>query len=248
MKFLIPSYKRSDKQKALDYLTGMGYERSEIYISTQTQDDYDIYKRLYSDRANVIFRPGHNYPFNVNTLLLTLQQGEKAILLDDDIQLISLYRKPDAGQKHGTLQPITTRTELDRLFDYMFRTAQANDCPVFAASHLTNLLFIESSNEKGPLAINRKLGGGLMGIVRNETLFDEDFDSKNDHDYALQQAANGHNYCVFNAVILKRDDHQAGGCHDVHANGEEVAAQKLIAKWPFWVKHAKQWGEVRIRV
>ena len=116
--FCIPSYKRSEEQLTLSYLEEMGYSKEQIYISTQTYEDYQKYSQKYSKRANIIYKEGNCVADNRNTLLDNFDVGQKMVMLDDDIKYI--------GSKRGNEIKPFSKEELKNFLNEAFIYCEKN--------------------------------------------------------------------------------------------------------------------------
>lgn len=248
MKVLIPSYHRPEKQRALEYLISLGFTREDIFIAVQCREDFVSYSRLYSEHAQIVFREGANVADNRNTLLYLLKPGEFALMMDDDIEYIARYVKPDRNHRYGQAIPITRRSDFDKCIRTMLKIAYDYNARTFALTVVNNMQFLHSENERKPYTLNCRIAGDVMGIIRDDAVFDRRFASKEDHDYALQQIAAGLNVVKFSNYVAWSKKHQTGGCFEVHRDEEMQMAKLLVSKWPMWVKHAKTPGEIRIKV
>lgn len=74
-KILIPSYQRAGRASTIDFLRGGVYGCEDIIVSTQTEDDYQAYKKAYAGKATIIYREGNSVGDNRNTLLEWAQKN-----------------------------------------------------------------------------------------------------------------------------------------------------------------------------
>ena len=186
IKFAIPSYKRVDKQLSLKMLKDFGYEKDDIYISTETKEDYEAYKEKYSKDCNVIYKEGHSVTENRNALIDYFDKGQWVVMLDDDIQ--GFYKL--AGK---TLKKIETRNEIDKMFNDFFEYTEKNNGKMWGVYPCKNAYFMKQT-------INKKdIINSCLGLIIDER-FDEELKTKEDIELCCRYINKGYNIIRFNFI------------------------------------------------
>lgn len=236
-KWGIPSYKRADAPLTVNLLRELGYDKSEIIVSTQTKEDYEKYQKEQGNLATVIFKEGTNDSINRNTVLDYLS-GESAILLaDDDIKAFEKL-SPDGK----TLIPFKNRAELEKTFDYMFRYAVRNNAKMWAWYTVENPFFMKHTIDDKNI-----LNGTIFGIIMDKNIrFDESFDLKGDYELSLRMISRGMNAIRFNGFTCKARAYSSGGCEEARKAGNNAERFKEILKrYPTLVKASHRDGEIK---
>ena len=98
MTVCIPSYQRAGDFKTFSLL-GNAFSKDEIIIGTQTEEDFLSYKKLFGEKATVIYGEAHSCGENRNNLLEWCQRrGDSEVLfLDDDLRHIRTIRDDRLG-------------------------------------------------------------------------------------------------------------------------------------------------------
>ena len=237
--FAIPSYKRADNQAAMKWLNEMGFTRADIVISTQTEEDYAIYKALHGKNARILFRHGSCISDNKNTLLEACA-GKRVVMLSDAVKKLGKLRK------NGKVEPIASRTELMMLLDRNFRITEEEGAILWGIYPVYNAFFMDSS-----YTIDNLLMGCCMGFPENnEMRFRREFRVKEDWDISLRAIAEGKKVIRFNDMAFDRRHKIKGGCQEMwKAKGDAVnvkACQMLLAEHPELCKrHATRDNEIR---
>lgn len=241
MKFLIPSYKRSDKQKTVMYLHGLGYTKQDITISTQTPEDFKAYSEKWGDKAQIIFTPeAKNAAGNRNGLLKTLEVGEKAVLLDDDISRIDrLVCVSSKKHPYGEFVPISGKVEFEQMLARGFAECKKRNALTWGMYSIHNeRMMYGAVKGNGRWSKDRIFIGSFFAIVFTGQLFDERYSTKEDYQYLLTQRKAGYNILRLNIAAPYASHFTKGGCEEVWGTDENVyAAHLLVEEFPQYVKH-----------
>lgn len=229
MKFLIPSYKRHDRVKTIDTLERLGIPSEDIYIGTQTEEEFKRYERSIGERAKVVFGKAHNCAGNRNNLLKTLQDGEYAVLMDDDVNGLARYN-PKSG-KYGAFEPVE-KDEFARFISMAVKEMERNNVNLSGPQTGTNAMFAQSSARRGrKYHKNKVVNGGCM-IVRktSTTRYDDTFDCYDDIEASLREVAEGRGTLVFYKYCIRKagDQKNRGGCFGIYQNGGKEKALKRL--------------------
>lgn len=239
--FGIPSYKRPERQKTLEYLSGMGYGKDEIVISTQTEEDYKAYTERYGDKATVIYTEGHCVGDNRNNLMewcYLNRKQHRLVMLDDDITAVKILD----GTKS---RAITDRQELDERIIRCFEMAHSHNAPLWGVYPVDNDFYKKNQTLEKSLLIGTMLGVFWTGV---KTLrFNPDFKVKEDYELCCRVMSVKMNCLRFDFLSVQADHYSKGGCES-EWNGEANVdcALKLVEKYPNLVElQRKKLGEVR---
>lgn len=234
IKFAIPTYKRVEEQLTLDYLEKLGYLKEQIYISTQTYEDYENYAKKYGNRANIVYCEGTCVSDNRNTLLNSFEKGQKIVMLDDDIKYI--------GSLNGKQIKPFTREELDNFLNDAFNYCEKNHSLVWGGYPVENYYFMKQSIDKKNLLI-----GTIMGIIVDEYRFNKEFKVKEDFDFCLQMIKKGYNCIRFNFIHAPAKHKSEGGCKDVWDTDDECT-KKILLKYPNLIKKGCKKNSILLKV
>lgn len=232
--FGIPSYKRSEEQLTLDYLEEMGYSKEQIYISTQTLEDYEKYSKKYGNRANIIYKEGNCVSDNRNTLLENFEKGQKIIMLDDDIKYIG-------SLKDKQIKPFT-KEELRKFIEDAFDYCKKNNALVWGGYPVDNYYFMKPSIDKRNILI-----GTILGIVIDDYKFNPEFKVKEDFDFCLQMIKRGYNCVRFNFIHAPAKHKSDGGCKDVWDRDSECT-KKILLKYPNLIRKGAKENSILLKV
>ncbi len=234
--FAIPSYGRADNQKTLQYLSSLGYTRSEIVISTQTESDFEEYKARHSEVATVIYRGGSCVSDNRNTLLRHFPSGYHIVMLDDDITALEIL----LGGKSGKLLAVDSRAELDKLIESAFDYCAKSNARLWGIYPVRNPFFMKRTIDKRNLLI-----GTVLGIV-NSFEFRREYTVKEDYEACCRDMAQGRNVCRFNFLTANAQHRAKNGGVNWDGDVSAIASARLIKEYPTLVaKHPTRKGEVK---
>lgn len=239
----IASYKRADRQPMLLSLAEMGYERDEIILATQTEEDYAEYNHRYGEIATVIYRGGHNVSENKNTVLdylCDVRGNTRVVMCSDKVRGVNWM---DAKKQ---LHRIETRDEMDDLIKKAFFAAKRIGASIWGVAPVANTFYMERS-----MSTNLFLLGCFMGILNPATTrFDREQPLKEDWEIGLRTTSNGGRTLRLNDVCLTATFHTQGGAHEAwNTEGDRLnreCTERLLALYPELVKpHATRKNELR---
>lgn len=239
----IASYKRPFRQNMLNYLNRLGYAKDRIIVSTQTAEDYELYRSLHSDKAIVIYKEASNCPENKNTLLdyyCENYKGCQLMICSDKTEGV-MYVGED-----GNSHLIQTKEEMNLLVEEGFRLSNFYGAGCWGVYTTDNKYFMSRSTH-----INVPILGCFMGIVNPQTTrFDTDMHLKEDFELVFRFINDGGCVLRFNDVCLKAKYKTEGGSHRFwHSSGDKVnesCNQKLLATYPRLAKeNTKRKNELR---
>ena len=224
MKILIPSYKRCGDVRPLEFASDIA---DEVIISTQTEAEYRMYEEAYSEVATVVLRDAHNASGNRNTLLMELRDGERAVMVDDDVKSILVC----TGEKGNQARPVT-RADLDEYFDAM----EAAGAAVGGCYPIANPYFAYS---RPRMTKNDMLVGDVMLFIGGCAMFNESYDACEDYELVLRTIARGGDVMRFNRLIAPTTSsgmkaalsgQTKGGLAEAYANGAHRDAIMRLAR------------------
>ncbi len=226
--FGIPSYKRCEEQLTLDYLESMGYSKEQIYISTQTKEDYENYLNKYGERANIIYNEGSCVSDNRNTLLNNFPKGTKMIMLDDDLKFVGHL-------DNKQIKPFT-KDELHNFLNDAFDYTQKNNALIWTGYPVENGFFMSNTIDKKNFGV-----GCIMGIIIDDYRFNSDFKIKEDFEICLHTIKDGYNCIRFNFIHAKGKHKSKGGCEEFWKNNkDDECTRKILLKYPTLIKRGNK--------
>lgn len=236
-KWGIPSYNRADATLTVDLLHRLGYSKSEIIVSTQTQEDYEAYLEKQGGKATIIYKPCENDSMNRNNVIKQFPEGVPILLADDDIK--AFCKLSEDGKK---LIKIEDGKELEQLFDRMFRYCVKNNAKIWAWYPIANSFFMKHTIDDKNI-----LCGTLFGIINNyRFMFDEEFSLKGDYEISLRYISEGFNAIRFNGYTCEAKHKSKGGCEEARARGDNKQKYMAILKrYPQFIRPSKREGEIR---
>ena len=244
--FLIPSYRRSEKQPTLDYLRGMGYGKESIVVSTQTEDDYRRYSDNYGEKAQVIYRAGNCVGDNRNTLLDYAQEKgwKMAVMLDDDIRCLTRLVKSGERRKGGKSKDVVTRQDFERIIENCFLIAKKYNVPLFGVYPFVNPLY-----QSFKVDVKNIFVGTFMGIADLSLRFNPSFIVKEDYELCLRLISRGYRCFRFRSLSVKAGHKTSGGCEGEWNSGQSaVMTNRLLFMYPDFVKETpKRKGEIILK-
>lgn len=232
--FAIPSYKRSEEQLTLAYLEEMGYSKEQIYISTQTPEDYEKYAKKFGNRANIVYHEGNCVADNRNTLLNTFKKGQKIIMLDDDIKYIG-------SLKDKQIKPFS-KEELNSFLNDAFNYCEKNHSLIWGGYPVDNYYFMKPTIDKKNLLI-----GTIMGIIIDDYRFNKEFKVKEDFDLCLQMIKDGYNCIRFNFIHAVAKHKSDGGCKEVWDKDDECT-KRILLKYPNLIRKGCKKNSILLKV
>ena len=235
MIFAIPSYKRGHEQLTLDYLEEMGYSKNNIYISTQTLEDYELYEEKYGKRANIIYNKGNCVSDNRNTLLNHFEKGTKIVMLDDDIKFIGhLVDKK--------LKPFS-KEELKSFLLDAFEYAEKNHALIWTGYPAENAFFMSATIDKKIFGV-----GCIMGIIIDKYRFDSNFKIKEDFEICLHTIKDGYNCIRFNFIHAKGKHKSKGGCEEFWKDNKDAeCTKKILLRYPTLIKKGNKENSILMK-
>lgn len=238
-RFAVPSFNRLTCLHTLETLRKLGFRRDEIIIQTQTYKDYTDYKRKFGFKASILYKPGANVAENRNNALDYFGEGERIIMIDDDIKAFCKLQEKD-GKK--TLRKIPSKVELKKLFDSMFDFCEKNDSPIWGWYPVQNAYFMKKTVDMRNIFI-----GTILGIVNSKSLrFNTQFDLKEDYEMCLRLISQGHNAVRFNSYTCEANHKSKGGCMSTwKTDHNAMRCKQLLDMYPGLIKPSHRENEIR---
>lgn len=241
MYYGIPTYKRAAKQPTLEYLERLGIPKEQIIMSVQNKADQAAYKRYEGRVGHLIYREGHNLAENRNTILDYLPAGERVVIFDDDIKVISRAFGPK------TLYGIESRAEFEDLMEYGFAEAERAHTVAWSVYPVHNAFFMTDT------VTRRVIGEGtLLGIVNTKGLrFDGKFSLKEDYEFSCRVIRRYGAMPRLNAYACNAPHYTtAGGCKEWWDDKSlnYMIAYKISKMYPDVVElNPRDRGEIRMK-
>lgn len=216
IKWCIPSYKRAGKVTTIDYLESIGVSKEDIYVFLQDENDYAEYQKLYSDRANIHYRKGSCVSDNRNNILDYFDDGEKILMLDDDLKYI--------GIKSGKRLVKMEKGSVVKFIEHAFDLIEKNHALIFTGYPASNALFMSNTIDK------RMFGVGCMyGIINKGCYrFRPEYTIKEDIELCLRTMNDGYNCYRINFVTAVAKHKQDGGCKEFWVSDKDSECTKRL--------------------
>lgn len=239
VRFGIPSYKRSDCAHSIITLKNLGFQKEEIVIAVQTQSDCEKYKASYGKYATIIFHPAYNCAQNRNTLIDYFGDGEKFVMLDDDVK--AFCRLEVVGEKK-MFSKISTRKQLETIILQMFDYCEKKNSPIWAWYPVSNAFFMSNTIDLKNIFV-----GTILGVVNDrKRRFDENFDLKEDLEMSLRLMCLGYNAVRFNGYVVEANHKSKGGCEDAWKSGNNAKrCEELLERYPTLIKKSHRKDEIK---
>lgn len=233
--YCIPSYKRSEEQKTLEYLESMNINKDYIFIATQTIEDFETYKQKYGDRANIIYGEGYCVSDNRNNILNNFENGTKIVMLDDDLSFIGKL----ANKK---IQPFK-EDELKEFIQDAFKYCEKNHSLIWTGYPAENGYFMKNTIDKKNFGV-----GCIMGIIIDKYRFNPEYKIKEDFEICLQTIRDGYNCIRFNFIHAKGKHKSKGGCMEFwQDNQDEICTKKILLEYPTLIKKGNKKNSILMR-
>lgn len=202
--YIIPSYKRADKQSTLSYLEKMGVQHDRIIISLQSESDYEKYSKRYESRAEILYRPGGNKSINLNNTLSIIPNGQKIMILDDDIKSVMRMN----GKKE--LLEVDSPDAWEEFVSTGYEAAEGLRTIGFSVYPVCNAFFM--SETIAPASLGE---GTLIGLTKVPGLsFDKNLPVKEDYDLSCRIIRRYGAYPRLNMYSCNAPHYTKGGCEE----------------------------------
>ena len=215
MTFGIPSYKRP-KCRTVDTLLSAGIDGSDIYVSLQSKEEIEDYKKIHPN-INYVYREADCAAGNRNTLLDFLEQ-RPVCLLDDDIVSFSTFEKNGNFVRNTVLG-------LQKIEETL-QIAKKYGCGLAGVAATSNGIV---AREREPYSANVLLQGTVLIFTGNSIRFDDSFKMVEDYEICLRELYQGGRTIRNNYVCANKPKNGSniGGMHERYASGE----------LPFWIDY-----------
>lgn len=237
MRFYIPSYKRPLRCITVDYLLSCGVGFSDIYISTQTEEDLQAYSEQYGHKCNVIYAPANSCAGNRNSCILHARSTncERFVLMDDDvISIMSFLPKRDTPINRGNFAQFIEGVE--RLLN-----SGVSLCGLYPISN--NMFALKQPRISKTIVV-----GVFLAFGTNKHLFNPEFKIKDDFELSLRLISGGASVVRLNWFYSKIILHAAGGCKDDYDSGySSYFGDKLLTMYPDLLKRGRKKGEIAFK-
>lgn len=216
-------------------MTDLGVDKDNIFIFTQTEEDFEKYKELYSDKCNVIYMESNSISKSRNNILNYFSGKENILMMDDDVSAISVLSSD--GKDLDEIKDIAI---IEKMFDYV----RENHGFLFGLYPVYNDFFM-SDNTSGRVTVNT-----IIGFPKGFDLrFDESFIAKEDIELCGRILNQGGRIFRFNNFAFKAKHRtNKGGANDVwKTNENEKAVLRLCTMYPaIFGRHNTKKNEVRV--
>lgn len=234
----IASYNRAAKQRTIEYLAKIGFQKEQIILSLQTEKDFREYEKYRPFVGEYVFADADSAGKNRNNILRRMGAGERIVLIDDDISYIS-------KKKDGTLIKIETKAQFDEMVYSGFKAAEEYHTIGFGLYPVHNLMFMKET-----ISTRKIVDAGLMGLITGEFQFDETLELKEDYDLCCRAIMKYGSFIRLDNYSAQSPAGHKGGCESAWDDMELRirTAELLVKRYPTLLKlNSKKGGEVLMK-
>lgn len=238
--FGIPTYKRAGRQRTLEYFESLGINKERLIMSVQTAEDRAAYAAAGYDKrvGRFLYRSGDNLSDNLNTILDSIEDGDRIIMVDDDIKSIDVLQ-------NGKLVPIERKDKLLEMIEYGYGLAEAYNTIGFSIYPCHNEYFMKNSFS------DRCIGEGtFLALTKTKERFNRRFSVKMDYEFTLRAISKYGHFIRLNNYAANAPHFSAGGCEDFWQDKIKnyQLAKELCERFPTLVRmNEKRKGEIKMK-
>jgi len=217
IKIAIPSYKRAEQIASLT-LKLIDTEIFDVYVFVRQEETY-TYQEHCPD-ATVVWTDAIGITPTRNAILDYFQEGDKVLMLDDDIKSVKFLFK-DKLQK-------LNKEQITKLIIREFDKCEKQGLKMWWIYPIANNFFMSSKYNTKCFII-----WTFAGIINTELRFDETLTLKEDYDYSLQHIFT-YGWVLRNNSVAVEAIHYTNKwwCVDYRdKNREQIAINILKKKW-----------------
>ncbi|HNX02203.1 MAG TPA: hypothetical protein PLE33_05880 [Candidatus Cloacimonas sp.] len=232
MKIAIPSYRRPNV-KTLELLKE--FSKEEVFIFVHDAEDYAKYQ-INAGRAQIIQTNAPQGIVNQRNFILDyFPEGEKIIMLDDDIKKV----------KKLINKRLSSNVSVKQFFSFGFSLCTAHNYKLWGVYPIANSFFM-----KPKLSNHHFIIGTLTGIINNKLRYDSNLKVKEDYDFTLQNIIKFGGALRLDYYTIEAEHYtNKGGCVDYRNEQiERECANYLLRKYPKFLKrNPKRANEILIK-
>ena len=227
--FQIPSYDREHKQLTVKLLREMGYDKSQIIIGVDNEEQKEKYEQTVGDDATIVVCNSTNCAEARYKMLADTEPNRYVVTLDDDITSFSRFKD------EKTLVPYKTKEEFDAQLDRCFEFAKSHNAMLWGAYPVVNPYFMSET-----IDIKNVTLATFMGIISGPFNFNPVWRVKEDYELCLREMASGLNCIRFNYIVAEATHHTPGGAMRQWNSGQdELFTKKLCKLFPTMITPSK---------
>jgi len=245
MKICIPTYNRF-KINTLKILEEFDPKDIYIFINNYDPSEWDSvllkYHKENGSSYNYQLIDTRGIPAARNFILNFFDEGEKIVMLDDDIdQILGL----DFNNLKKQLRPIES---VKGFFEEAFSICEKYGAKLWGIYPVANAFYMSPKmNNKGFII------GTMFGVINNELRFDENLKLKEDYDFTLQNIIKYKKVARFDWITIWADHYKrSGGCVEQRSadnNLEKDCCDYILNKYPKYLRrNTKRENEVLISI
>lgn len=230
MIYAIASYHRPEC-KTIKTLLKAGVDVSDIVISVQEKEDFEIYSNLHRG-IKIIYREGSCLSENRNNILDNIKE-RPICLLDDDITSFCYYE----GRKFIT----DSRTALEKLSE-LAEQAKRNGCELCGIAATANAII---AGNRPVVGVDMLCQGTVVVILSEDLRYDETQKMVQDYEICLRIISKGGHVLRGNHLSANKPQNgtNKGGLHEEYLRGENKYWHKVLAKkYPMYKINKKGTG------
>ena len=225
MKIVIPSYKRSDKQKTLRYLKGK-VNPQDIFLVVD-EEEKDLYNR-YKEECNIITTNAKGIANVRNFITQYFHQNEVLLCMDDDITMMYkcegkiegkfVKSRIDSADKFKQF----TRKHLDKMIE--------NKVSLMGLYPVDNAMFMTNQKQDFNKGNCYVLGVCYFVVNKKTKLLDNELWCKEEMERSVLHypSMRSNKYCYSTSYYAKGGINATGRTDDI----ERICAEKLVKKYP----------------
>lgn len=232
-RFCIPSYKRSENVRTVEYLYNGGIDKKDIFIFVKNEEEEVLYRKNYGQKANIVCGHDRNIAHARNNILNYFPQMTRIVMLDDDIT--SIVRKDGKDCKKMSVD------EFLSFLEFAFTYVETGNASTFTVYPIANGFFMSDKIDEKNIGL-----ATVMGIVNRNYRFDETYYLKEDYEFCLRQISDGLNCPRFNYISSTALHRIKGGVYDLWGD-DDMYAKKLVERYPKLLALAKTKSKIRFK-
>ena len=218
----IPTYQRYDNLLTLKLAEEIvGFDS--VYVFFHTEEEKSNYLKNYSIKNTVVTGNPKGISGQRNSILNFFETGSEIVMLNDDIQ--NFYELREELVK-------LTPDEIRQKFSEAFTLCRKLNRFLWGIYPIKNDFYMKKKINSKAFVI-----GSTMGIINNVLRFDEDFHSKEDYDFTIQ------NIIKYGGIVRldylccdAKHQEKTGGCSYVFKSHYKKDFARLLYKWENFVR------------
>ena len=131
---------------------------------------------------------------------------------------------------------MSTRKELDGIIERAFEVCRRHGALTWGMYTIHNERMMYGALSKARYSMDRLFAGTVFGIIRTTQVFNEEYHTKEDYEYLLQQAKGGRPVIRFNGISPYAEHFSKGGCEESRGRERDFSAVLLSCEFPEYIR------------